>query len=286
MERIVEGLVFPEAPRWYGGSLWLSDIHAHAVVRFDEHGQELARYPFGDRVSGLGFLLDGTPIVVSMLDRRLLTVDGAAAPAVHADLSSFCDGFLNDMVVDATGRAYVGARNVGGGAAAPLDAIVLARPDGSVEVVAPRMQSPNGSVVTPDGTTLIVAETSQARLTAFTIAADGTLHDRRVFAEVPGLHPDGICLDAEGAVWFGSPITTEFVRVREGGEVTDRIATPGQWAVACVLGGSDGRTLFGVTGRNSVANIERVGNDRAADVTSDARGEVWVARVAVPAAGF
>jgi len=277
---LVDGLVFPEAPRWHGGSLWLSDIHAHDVVRATESGEVIARHHFSDRVSGLGHLPGGDLLVVSMIDRCVLRI-GGGAPVVHADLSAACGGFLNDMVVDARGNAYVGARNPGGGAEGPLDSIILATPDGEVRVVADGLQSPNGSVVTPDGSTLVVAETSQARLTAFTIGDNGSLTDRRVFAEVPGRHPDGICLDAEGAIWFGSPPTGEFVRVHQGGRVSATIPTPGRWAVACALGGGDGRTFFGVTGINSVANITRLGLDRDADATSDATGEVWVTRVDV-----
>ena len=285
LHRIVEGLTFPEAPRWYDNSLWLSDIHAHCVVRFDESGTEIARHPMGDRVSGLGHLPDGDALVVSMLDRCLLRF-GRGAPTVHADLSPYCQGFLNDMVVDQRGNAYVGARNPGGGHEAPLDAVILATADGDVRVAADAMQSPNGSVVTPDGSTLIVAETSQARLLAFTIDDDGSLRDRRVFAEVPGRSPDGICLDTEGAIWFGSPANAEYVRVHEGGRISQTInIEPGQWAVACALGGHDGHSFFAVTGRNSVDNINRMGSDRNNDVTSEASGEVWVTRVDVPAWG-
>jgi len=216
-----------------------------------------------------------------MLDRQLIRFDEQRR-AVHADLHELCDSFLNDMCVDRVGRAYVNARNVGGGAEAPLDAILLVQPDGRASVAADGMQSPNGSVVTDDGSTFIVAETSQARLTAFTIKADGSLTDRRVFASVPGRHPDGICIDAEGAIWFGSPLTEEYVRVREGGEVLATVPTPGAWAIACDLGGHDGHTLFCVTGHNSIANLERVRPDRNLDHTSEADGAVGTVRVPVP----
>ena len=174
--------------------------------------------------------------------------------------------------------------NVGGGAAGPRDAILLVQPDGQSSVAADGMQSPNGSVVTDDGSTFIVAETSRARLTAFTIAADGSLNDRRVFASVPGRHPDGVCIDAEGAIWFGSPLTEEFVRVREGGEIVATIPTPGTWAIACDLGGPDGHTLFCITGHNSIANLDRVRPDRNLDRTSDADGAVGTLMVPVPGA--
>jgi len=191
------------------------------------------------------------------------------------------------MVVDGTGRAYVGARNRAGGAKAPLDELLIVEPDGTVRVGATGMQSPNGSAVTPDGSTLIVAESSQARLTSFGISSDGSLRNRGVFASVPDLHPDGICLDAEGAVWFGSPMTEEFVRVREGGAVVSRISTPGTWAVSCALGGKDRRTLLGLTAHNSIANMRRLGlYDVTIDETSESEGEAGVTSVTVPGAGW
>ena len=281
IQPFASGFVFAEAPRWHDGSLWLSDVHAHCVIRLDDRGGELARFSFDDRVSGLGFLPGGDPLVVSMTDRQLLRFDDHHR-SVHADLSALCDGFLNDMCVDRLGRAYVNARNVGGGAAGPNDAILLVQPDGQSSVAADHMQSPNGSVVTSDGSTFIVAETSQARLTAFTIKPDGSLTDRRVFASVPGRHPDGICIDAEGAIWFGSPLTEEYVRVREGGEILATIPTPGSWAIACDLGGHDGHTLFCVTGHNSIANLDRVRPDRNLDSTSEADGAVGTLTVPVP----
>jgi sugar lactone lactonase YvrE len=284
LELLVDDLLFPEGPRWYDGCLWVSDIHSHCVRQYDEAGTSIARYTFADRVSGLGHLPNGEALVTSMLDRRLMRFR-TGAPVVHADLSAHCQGFLNDMVVDGRGNAYVGARNPGGGHEAPLDAVILVKADGSVRMAAEGMQSPNGSVVTPDGSTIIVAETSQARLLAFTITDDGSLVDRRLFAEVPGYSPDGICLDAEGAVWFGSPANAQFVRVHEGGRISQTIdTTPGRWAVACALGGSDGHTFFAITGFNSVENIGRVRSDRHIDVTTEARGQVFVTRVDVPAA--
>jgi sugar lactone lactonase YvrE len=283
LELLVDDLLFPEGPRWYDGNLWVSDIHSHCVRRYDESGASIARYTFTDRVSGLGHLPNGDALVTSMLDRRIMRF-GTGAPVVHADLSQYCQGFLNDMVVDSRGYAYAGARNPGGGADRPLDAIILATPDGKVRIAADGMQSPNGSVITPDGKTMIVAETSQARLLAFTITDDGSLVDRRVWAEVPDRSPDGICLDAEGAVWFGSPSNSVFTRVHEGGRVSQVIpTTPGRWAVACALGGHDGRTFFAITGFNSVENIGRVRSDRNIDVTTEAQGQVFVARVDVPA---
>lgn len=273
---VASGLVFPEAPRWFDGALWLSDIHAHTVCRVDARGEVRVVARLDDRPSGLGFLPDGTPLVVSMLDRRLLRIT-ASGVREHADLRHHCDGFLNDMVVDPLGVAYVGARNRRG--EQPRDAIVRVTPDGEVSIAASDMQSPNGSVVTSDGTMLVVAETSIATLTSFEIAADGQLRDRRVWAHVPDTHPDGICIDDDGAIWFGSPVNHEFVRVSRGGEVTHRWSTPEHWAIACAIGGPDHRTFFGLVGRNSVQNIIGLGDDRDRDGESDAAGWVLARRL-------
>jgi sugar lactone lactonase YvrE len=272
-ERFVAGLVFPEAPRWHDGRLWLSDIHAHAVVCFDAAGIEHRRITFGDRVCGLGFLPDGSLLVVSMFERCVLrVVDGGRAER-YADLAPWCSGFLNDMVVDTRGFAYVGARNPPSGSG--RDEVLVVAPDRSVSVAAAAMWSPNGSVVTDGGATLVVAETSAARLTAFDIAGDGSLGARRVLVEVPGRHPDGIALDVDGGIWFGSPMTEELVKVDAAGAVVRTIPTPGVWAVACAVGGAEGRTLYAVVGENSVENLTRLGADTNADHTSTASGAVW-----------
>lgn len=265
---VADGFIFPEGPRWHDGALWLSDIHGHRVWRVQPDGTKTVMAELSNRPSGLGFLPDGTPLIVSMFDKRLLRI-GPRGLDEHADLSSYCDGFLNDMVVDAQGTAYVGARNRSGDA--PRDAVIGVRTDGTSWIAAERMSSPNGSVVTPDGRTLIVAETSIAALTAFDIDSDGALRNRRPFAEIPGAHPDGIALDAEGAVWFGSPMAEEFVRVKEGGDVTHRWKTPGQWAIACAIGAGQ---LWGVVGINSVENITAMGDDPRNDVRSTATGAV------------
>ncbi len=278
--RWASGFTFPEAPRWHAGALWLSDIHGHRVCRVTEDGHVETVARLDDRPSGLGFLPDGTPLVVSMLDRRLLVlVDGTYR--VHADLGHLCRGFLNDMVVDRRGHAFVGARNPDRGAG--HDAVLVVHPDGRAEVAAPSMHAPNGAALLDDGQTLVVAETSRARLTAFDHHDDGTLSNRRTWAVVPGTHPDGICADIDGGVWFGSPPTEEFVRVVADGTVTDRLPTVGRWAVACALGGPDRHTLFAITGRNSIDNLVRVGVDRTRDRDSDAEG--WVETTRVPVAG-
>ncbi|MBN9493256.1 SMP-30/gluconolactonase/LRE family protein [bacterium] len=259
---LVDGLVFPEGPRWHDGRLWFSDMHDRAVFTVTLKGEldRVANVP--ERPSGLGFLPDGRLLVVSMCDRRLLRLDPDVLRE-HANLTDVALGDLNDMVVDSQGRAYVG--NFGfdynaGGEFKPAN-LVMVQPDGAVRVVADDLLFPNGPVITPDNRTLIVAETYGRRLTAFSIAEDGSLENRRVFAEFEAATPDGICLDADGAIWVGSPSTEEFLRVREGGEITARIPTPGRWAVACEIGGPDGRTLFLLSAETSRAELSK-GNSK------------------------
>lgn len=245
---LLDGLAFPEGPRWRDGWLWFSDVSNKRVVRVAIDGRHEVVATFDDRPSGLGFLPDGTLLVVAMTQRRLLRVAGAAIEP-YADLRDFGGDFANDMVVDRDGRAYVGVRSAklrpGFEVPEPHDApdvVVVVDPSGDVSVAADHLVAPNGTVIAPDGRTLVIAETYAHRLTAFERAADGSLSARRVFAQLDGVYPDGICLDDEGAVWVGSPYSDEFVRVLDGGEITDRVALPG--GVACALGGRDRRTLF------------------------------------------
>jgi sugar lactone lactonase YvrE len=246
---VLDGLAFPEGPRWHEDRLWFSDMHAHEVLALDpstgvvETIVEVPRCP-----SGLGWLPDGTLLVVSMEDRMLMRYDGDRLQR-HADLSPWATFHCNDMVVDAQGRAYVG--NFGfdlHSRADPTPAVMVrVDPDGTAQPVADDLQFPNGTVITPDGSTLVVGESWGGRLTAFDIAADGSLSNRRVWAQLDGAVPDGICLDAEGAIWVASPLSNEVVRVREGGEVTERVALD-RGAFACMLGGT---TLYVCTAQSS-----------------------------------
>jgi sugar lactone lactonase YvrE len=251
-QTFIDGLCFGEGPRWHDGSLWLSDMHDHSVLRVHTDGQRQAVCRVPGWPSGLGWLPDGDLLVVSMTDRRLLRLrDGRLEE--HADLSALASFHCNDMVVDAIGRAYVG--NFGFDLHAretPKAAeLILVEPDGRPRIVAQDLQFPNGTVITPDGRILIVGESWGARLTAFDIAGDGSLSNRRVWAEQPdGALPDGICLDAEGGIWLASPSTSECLRQVEGGEVTHRVKVK-QGAFACMLGGADGRTLFILTAASS-----------------------------------
>ena len=243
---LLGGLSFAEGPRWHDGRLWFSDFYTQKVKAVDLDGvaEDIITVP--NQPSGLGWRPDGTMLVVSMLDRRLMAWDGKALTQV-ADLTGASDFNCNDMVVDGDGRAYVG--NFGfdfeKGDSPKGTCLAIVEPDGTVARGPDELMFPNGMVITPDGSTLIVGETWGARLTAFDRAKDGTLSNRRLFAQLPqGVLPDGICLDAEGAVWAASPISAEVVRVREGGEVTDRVSTGDLNAFACMLGGPDRRTLF------------------------------------------
>ncbi len=245
LDRVVaQGLAFPEAPRWHDGALWFSDMTAQKVMKLGRDGELGTVVEVPGQPSGLGWLPDGRMLVVSMTDRRLLRLDPGGLTVV-ADLSPWAPFHCNDMVVDRQGRAYVG--NFGFDLPAKAEVkptvLILVTPEGRASVVAEGLAFPNGSAITPDGSTLIVGETFAGRLTAFTIGPDGSLSGRRIWAKLDGAVPDGVCLDAEGALWVASPRSREVLRVREGGEVTHRVRTQNQ-AVACMLGGPERRTLF------------------------------------------
>lgn len=276
-EILVDGLTFPECPRWHEGKVWFSDMFSCKVHALDVGGTLETVTSVPEHPGGLGFLPDGRLLVVSMRDRRLLRLEVDGLREV-ADLNVLTGGGLNDMVVDAEGRAYIGNfgydYRAGPMALRPAN-LVLVTPAGQARVVADGLIFPNGMVITPDGGTLIVAETFASRLTAFTVTPDGSLTDQRPFAELGGPMPDGICLDGEGAIWVGCPNTGEFLRVLEGGTVTDRVPVPGKWAVACTLGGDDGRTLF-------LCSAETTPEDEAKGIS---KGWIETVRVEVPGAG-
>jgi sugar lactone lactonase YvrE len=245
-EVVASGFAFPEAPRWHGNALWFSDMYAGQVLRLapGRPAETVLTVPQGP--SGLGFLPDGRLLVVSMHDRRVLRLDPDGL-AEHADLSQVATWHANDMLVDRAGRAYVG--NFGDASApgvpvTPAD-LALIQPDGSVSVAASGLHFPNGMALTGGGSTLVVAETraDPPRLTAFNVAADGTLSGRRVVAEFGAEMPDGICADAADHIWAASPFTGEVIRVAPDGAIVQRAAVPVP-PYACALGGPDGRMLF------------------------------------------
>ena len=282
---LAERLYFGEGPRWHEGRLWLSDFHAHAVKSVSLAGDLRTEFEIDDQPSGLGWTPDGSLLVVSMQKRQLLRRAPDGRISLHAELGSVADFHCNDMVVDAQGRAYVGNFGFDLGAAiaergmagvwacAPTARLALVLAGGEVRVAASELCFPNGSVITPDGRTLVVAETMANRLTAFDIGADGSLSGRRVWAPTPG-PPDGIALDADGAIWVASPAQGQCIRIAEGGEVLETIDA-GPACYACMLGGEDGRTLFMLT-------APKLGDDAAAAP----KGKVVIATVDVAHAGL
>lgn len=251
---IIEGLRFAEGPRWHDGRVWFSDMHDHRVVATDLDGDQrtVVEIP-DDEPSGLGWLPDGRLLVVAMESQQVRRVEPDGAVVVHADLSSAATGSLNDMIVAADGTAYVGdmGKRIHD-ADAPMrpGRTFAVRADGSWFVAAEDLSSPNGHVLTPDQRTLLVAESGGGRVTAFDRADDGTLSNRRVLAELspapdgPAFAPpDGICLDAEGAVWVADPIGARVFRALPSGTTTHDLRIPGLIPVACVLAGPDRRTL-------------------------------------------
>lgn len=273
---VLAGLRFPEDPRWHDGRLWFSDMHAGHVLALDDAGHAETIVTLDDEPSGLGWLPDGRLLVVSVRERRLLRREADGRLAVHADLSPVLPFHANDMVVDGRGRAYVGnfGFDLNGGEKPKPTTMALVHPDGRVGVAAADLSFPNGTVITPDGRTLIVGETMAGRLTAFDVGPDGTLSNRRVWAQLENALPDGICLDAEGAIWVASPFSKAFLRVREGGAIADRIDVENN-AYACMLGGADRRTLFLCTAGH---------HDPARTVTN--HGRIEAVEVDVPGAGL
>jgi sugar lactone lactonase YvrE len=243
---LLDDLKFPETPRWYNGKLWFSDMIARKVMTVDLDGrtETITQVPKGP--SGLGWLPDGRLLVVSIRDRRLMRLEPDGRLVEAADLSALATFNCNDMVVDEQGRAYVGNFGYDALAGKPFApaTLILVLPDGAARIVAEDMAFPNGTVITSDGLTLIVAESRGKCLTAFDIAPNGSLSGRRIWAGLEKkVLPDGICLDAENAIWVTSPSTGEVLRVHEGGKVSRRIKGE-KPPFACMLGGPDRLTLF------------------------------------------
>ena len=274
---LISGLCFGEGPRWHDGAFWLSDMHAKQVLRVTSAGAVEPVVEVPNDPSGLGWLPTGELLVVSMTDRRVLRWNGAQL-SVHADLADLASFHCNDMVVGATGRAYVGnfGFDLHAGKKPRTAELICVEPDGAARVVADELAFPNGTVITPDGQTLIVGESWGGRLTAFDIDARGDLKNRRTWAELPdGAIPDGICLDSAGGIWSASPATNECIRQLEGSEVTDRVIVD-QGAFACMLGGPKGRTL----------HILTAGSSDPVTCRKQRSGRVELAEVEFPRAGY
>ena len=276
LQILMHGLMFPESPRWHEDRLWLADWGAQEVIAVDLQGQSdvivsVPSFPFC-----IDWLPDGRLLVVSASEAKLLRREPDGSMVAHVDLRGLGDHPWNEIVVDARGNAYV--NNIGfdfpdGEFAMGIIAVVT--PDGTARQVADDVAFPNGMVVTPDNASLIVAESYASRLTAFDITADGSLANRRVWADLDGGVPDGICLDTEGAVWYRDVPNKRCVCVRQGGEVLQTIELD-RGCFACMLGGDDRQTLF------LIAN-EWGGSEGMAD--NAAMGQVLTTLAPAPGAG-
>jgi len=272
---LLTGLMFGESPRWHDGRLWLSNWGAREILAVDLEGRSevMVRLPFDSIPFSIDWLADGRLLIVSGSDRPLLCLEP------DGSLSTFAPGDrrLNEVVVDGRGHVFVNGAgfDVMAGAAPAPGIVAVVSPDGGVRPVADGIAFPNGMAVTPDDSTLIVADSYGHDLTAFDIADDGSLSNRRTWADLGDGVPDGICLDEEGAVWFADVPNHRCMRVRDGGEVLDVIELD-RGCFACMLGGDDGRTLFMLTAE---------WKGMAAMASSGATGQIVLARAPAPHAG-
>jgi sugar lactone lactonase YvrE len=288
----LDGLSFTECPRWHQGRLYFSDRYTQRVLAVSTDGTVETYASINGLPAGIGFLPDGRLLIASMRDHKILRREHDCSIVEHADLSALVPGELNDMLVDHQGRAWVG--NFGfdlfGGAPASSTVLISVTPDGKAAIAAHDLAFPNGTVLAPEGRTLIIAETMANRLSAFTVS-DGFLTERRTwaaFGDVPATRdvgqilkqaevvPDGICLDAEGAVWVADVLNQRLIRVAEGGAILDEIKTLGLCAFACMLGGEDGRTLFACAAPTFDETV----------AAAHHRSSILATRVAVPHAGL
>ena len=289
---LLDGLSFTECPRWRDGRLYFTDRYTRRVlaVSIDGMVETYARTP--GLPAGLGFLPDGRLLITSMRDRKILRREHDGSIEEHADLTALAPGELNDMLVDHDGRAWVGNFGFDLFAGAPVCSTVLisVAPGGTAAIAADGLVFPNGTALTPDGCTLIVAETFANRLSAFTVS-DGALTNRRIWAafgnppasadvgriiQEADVVPDGICLDSEGAVWVADVLKQRLIRVAAGGAILDELNTNGLCAFACMLGGDDGRTLFAC----AAPTFDET------EAAAHHRSSILMTRVAVPHAGL
>jgi sugar lactone lactonase YvrE len=246
---LVGGLSFTEGPRWHDGRLWFSDAHAGRVLSLGDPGDCRVEATMSGPCSGLGWHDDGT-LLVLLTQRRALATVTAGNEKLFCDLATLTRGSGTEMITDRKGRAYVGSAgfDMRANETPRSTHLLLVDERGQARPVADNIEFPNGTIITPDERTLIIAESIGHRLSAFAVASDGSLSARRSFAELGDILPDGICLDAEGAVWVASPNTKQVVRVTQNGKIAERISTGGRGAYACMLGSSDRKTLYIATG--------------------------------------
>ncbi|MGD0749319.1 MAG: SMP-30/gluconolactonase/LRE family protein [Acidimicrobiales bacterium] len=283
-EPFLSGLFFGECPRWHDGRLWYSDFFDRTVFSASPDGERRVEVAFDGEPAGLGWLPDGRLLINSRIDRAIFRREEDGTLVRHGDLTPWATWHANDMVVAADGQAYAGNfgfdldglsdGTVPSSAVAPAS-LVRVDPDGTSHEAAAGLDFPNGTVITEDGGTLVIAESFGGRLTAFDREADGTLTNRRVWAALPGIAPDGICLCADGTVWVSNALAHECVRVAEGGEVLERVVTSLN-CYACMLGDDDRRTLYLITAVDSNASAARAARN----------GAIEKVRTTVPGAGL
>jgi sugar lactone lactonase YvrE len=267
-ETFVTGLAFGEGLRWHQGRFWYSDFYQHHVASVGPGGDRRVEFEIEDQPSGLGWLPDGSLLFVEMKGQRVMRRGPDGRIVTHAELGGLAKFHTNDMIVDASGNAFVGcfgfdldafitergATALWTGDGPPRAPIMRVSPDGKAAIASPDHRFPNGMAIINGGRTLIAAETFLPGLTAFDLAPDGTLSNRRVWArlaaEPPSIAPDGICADREGAIWIANAIAKECVRVAEGGKILERVETSMN-AYTCTLGGADGRSLVIATAQSS-----------------------------------
>lgn len=283
-EPFIDGLYFGECPRWHESRLWYSDFFDHKVFSVSPEGDRRVEVSFDGEPAGLGWLPDGRLLVNSRLDRAIMRREDDGGFVRHGDLEPWATWHANDMVVASNGQAYAGNFGFdldglydGTVEATAITAASLVRvdPDGTSHEAATDLQFPNGAVITDDGATLIIAESMGGRLTAFDRQSDGALTNRRQWAALSGVAPDGICLCADGSVWVANALAPECVRVAEGGEVLERVATSMN-CYACMLGDDDRRTLYLVVAADS----------HAAKARAARHGALEKVRTTVPGAGL
>jgi len=246
-ELLLDGLMFPEAPRWHQNKLWFTDQHAKQIKTVDLHGNSQLIATLSDLPGGIGWLPDGRLLVVSMQNRQLLVMENQKLK-LYADLSALASFHCNDLIVDQSGYAYVGnfGYDLHAGEDISSAEIILVTPDGKVKVVSNDVIFPNGMVITKDKKTLIVAETFASRLSSFSIQANRTLSNRKLWASLENGFPDGICLDKNNGIWVACPNTGDVLRIEQGGNITDTVKPIGA-AYACMLGGENLTKLFVLT---------------------------------------
>lgn len=283
-EPFLSGLFFGECPRWHEGRLWYSDFFDHAVFSVSPDGERRVEVPFEGEPAGLGWLPDGRLLVASRLDRAVMRREYDGTLVRHGDLQPWATWWANDMVVASNGQLYAG--NFGfdldalyegtlDGSQIKPTSLIRVDPDGTTHQAAADIAFPNGTVITEDGKTLVIAESLGGRLTAFDREPDGTLTNRREWASLPRIAPDGICLCEDNTIWVSNALGQECLRVAEGGEVLERVTTSMN-CFACMLGGDDRRTLYMITAVES----------HGAKARSERNGAIEKVRTTVPGAGL